>query len=136
NATGPLPFATAELNQCEPGYGTYPDVASTGQLEQGILINLSVSDWYKNPANDCTWASDWALPAAGEVQASPSCRVFDASAAGGPLMGINLGDEAQRRCPSWTACDVGSFCCLAVLQPGDASCIVRIDGSVWCAGRN
>ncbi|MBK6847385.1 MAG: hypothetical protein IPG96_07525 [Proteobacteria bacterium] len=138
--TGGKSFYTTELNQCEAGYRTYPDLATDGQLEEGILPRLWVDAWYANPYNGCSWAADWGLPVAGAstystTSLSTPCRTFAIGASGQPTMGINLHDTAQRRCPTWTQCDVGSFCCAGSVAVGEGyTCVAKTDGTAWCWG--
>ncbi|MBK6849221.1 MAG: hypothetical protein IPG96_17370 [Proteobacteria bacterium] len=134
NVTGAKAFVASELNQCEPGYKTYPDVAADGTLEQTILPKLWVNDWYANPYNGCSWAQDWALPTAAQTTVS-GCTTFDIKTANPFQLGLNLHDSAQRRCPTWQACDVGSFCCAASVASGSrATCVAKSDGTAWCWG--
>jgi alpha-tubulin suppressor-like RCC1 family protein len=52
-------------------------------------------------------------------------------------MSLNLGDVAQRRCPSWTACEPGQMCCIGGFSSGgQTSCAVKADGTAWCWGYN
>ncbi|MBK8480087.1 MAG: PQQ-binding-like beta-propeller repeat protein [Proteobacteria bacterium] len=134
NATGGLSFESSELNQCEPGYHTYPDLASTGALEQGMLLNLSVAGWYQDA---CGWAHDWALPVLPTQQVG-GCQVFDIGA--GPLqtrMGLNLGDATARRCPSFATCAPGTSCCVGRFAAGSGyTCAVKSDTTLQCWGYN
>ena len=130
-----------ELNQCEPTYQTLPDIASNGRLEDGVLINLQVNSWYTATSTGCTWANDWGL----QTVATPNytvggstCAAFQLDPTGQnaslPILGINLNDSQQRRCPTWTACPVGNNCCLAALTPswGNGTAVaVRPDGTAF-----
>lgn len=59
----------------------------------------------------------------------------DYLAAGQALMGMNLGDNAPRRCPSFITCEPGKACCIGRFGGGVyGSCAVKTDGTVWCWG--
>jgi hypothetical protein len=100
-------FDARLLNQCESGYRQLPDLASNGTLSNGILFDLSTSPWYASPSSGCSWAQNWSLPMATVKLATASngatCTAFDVGGPGQPLVGINLGDDQQRRCPTWTS---------------------------------
>jgi hypothetical protein len=104
NRTNGVALNPAELNQCEPGYRTKPDVASNGAIEKGILIHLVTNHWYQDPSanKQCRWAQDWGL-VAGTVQTTTAvdgapCKVL-VPGGGGTFMGVNLADDESPRCP-------------------------------------
>ena len=78
-------------------------------------------------ANGCSWATDWGLSQGPAVATtaidSTACQAFKVSRNGtDPIVGLNLADDQQRRCPTWTACPFGGFCCLAKIVPGRTTC--------------
>jgi hypothetical protein len=123
NRTGGVAPNPGELNQCEPGYQATPDVASTGAIENGILIHLVTNHWYQDPGanQQCKWAQDWGL-AEGTVQATTAadgsaCKVLVPDGAQ-TFMGLNLADTENRRCPTWVACPPGSRCPAVAITAG------------------
>ncbi|MBK6849367.1 MAG: hypothetical protein IPG96_18170 [Proteobacteria bacterium] len=131
NLTGGQSFSVNELNQGEPGYATYPDLASMGTLD-GIAIDLKVAPWY---TQNCPWAADWGLQAL-TPQTVAGASVFPIGA-GQALLGLNIGDATPRRCPTFATCEPGQSCCMGRFALGeDSSCAVKSDGTLWCFGGN
>ena len=52
-------------------------IKGAGAIEDGVLINLSVSSWYDDlaPLQGCTWAADWGL-SQGAEQTAGACTTF------------------------------------------------------------
>lgn len=153
NVTSDVAFDPDLLNQCEPTYqgrslGVFdvygPDVASTGKLQQGILIDIAVAPWYRNRHNGCDWAHVWNLHEA-PTKTVQDCTVFELNSPMSqqhdlPILGVNLGlvnsMPQARRCPSWTPCPVGNPCCTKHIAVGsNQTCLVKTDGTVWCWGK-
>ncbi|MBA2540432.1 MAG: hypothetical protein H0V17_12400 [Deltaproteobacteria bacterium] len=136
--TQDLGFEPSELNQCEAGYTTTPDVASNGTVT-GVLIDLKVGDFYANPSNGCSWAQDWNLPnlaSSTVTSAAGTCKSFDVGANKPALVGLNQGDNESPRCPVWTSCPIGGYCCVSKGSRGQGhTCSVKTDGTTWCWGQ-
>lgn len=60
-----------ELNECEPNYPFQPGMASNGRIEDGIFINLQVSQWYSDRC--LQFVSDWGLRTVDTVDLGPGC---------------------------------------------------------------
>ncbi|MBK9262287.1 MAG: hypothetical protein IPM54_21085 [Polyangiaceae bacterium] len=109
--TGGKPFDPNELNQCEPGYDV-PDLASAGTIQNDVLIDVQAAPWY---GANCDWASDWDLPTLSPVS-GPTCNTFDVGTT--VKVGVNLGDDVARRCPTYITCQPGQNCCIGRFDAG------------------
>src|SRR5262249_7515656 len=100
NVTEGLSFDTNELNQCEPGYVTTPDLASKGTFQNSVLLDLSAAQRYTQICPE--WVNAWSIPTAA-VQTVGSCTQFPLATDGSlPLLALNLSDgTVNQRCPAY-----------------------------------